>query len=96
MKLKININLDNAAFEGYQREPEIANIFKSIIRDLYLALNNGRCLDHNGNTVGQWTITEAKVDNDIACPECNWQGKESNLTGYNGDLCPNCGSELLH
>ena len=56
MKLKIEINMDNAAFED-NPEDEI----RSILDDIYPEVMNRRKVklrDSNGNTVGHYKITE--------------------------------------
>lgn len=65
MKLKIEINLDNAAFEGFaNRSLESADILRGLADDI----EEGRCLldagsqetllDLNGNAVGKAKVTK--------------------------------------
>lgn len=58
MELKIKINLDNASFADYAREPEIEFVLKQITTSLYLGLENDLLRDSNGNKVGEWRIEE--------------------------------------
>lgn len=57
MKLKININLDNAAFED---EGEISRILRQLADKISYdgRIDGGKIMDVNGNSVGTWEITE--------------------------------------
>lgn len=64
MKLKIEINLDNAAFDGGERGPAAAHIVekyaKYFLRLLPITLWDISLLDDNGNTVGHAKVTGIK------------------------------------
>ena len=54
MKVSIEFNADNAAFEDHNNE------ISKILREIGEAIENygiteGPCQDRNGNTVGQWS-----------------------------------------
>jgi len=57
MNLKININLDNAAFED---EGEISRILRKLADKISYdgRIDGGKIMDVNGNSVGTWEITE--------------------------------------
>ena len=57
MNLKININLDNAAFED---EGEISRILRKLADKISYdgSIDSGKIIDINGNSVGTWEITE--------------------------------------
>ncbi len=61
MKLKIEISLDNDAFQGYGLIKEIEqiaiNISQSIAEERYVG-DSDVCMDMNGNTVGNWKIVK--------------------------------------
>lgn len=52
MQLTITINLDNAAFAGAAREPELARILDKLTQKLAGELDEMRIFDSNGNKVG--------------------------------------------
>ncbi len=60
MKAQITVTMDNAAFE-HERGEELARILRGIASDIDGAsLNPGESIqlrDINGNTVGQFTVT---------------------------------------
>lgn len=51
---KLTINTDNAAFEGEDRDAEIARILHHIGERLSRGTTQGRAIDSNGNTVGEF------------------------------------------
>lgn len=60
MELKLNVNMDNAAFQGPGHE-EVSRILREISQQIehsYEPHPSGGCMDINGNTVGTWEITE--------------------------------------
>ncbi|MDD5350036.1 MAG: hypothetical protein PHQ12_07480 [Chthoniobacteraceae bacterium] len=60
MKLKITIEMDNAAFadDGNDGRSEAARILAIIARKLDQGVDTcGRTIDHNGNNVGDWKIS---------------------------------------
>lgn len=58
MQLTININLDNAAYEGADLVPEIADNLEAVIQKLCNGHKDGIIKDSNGNKVGHWSICE--------------------------------------
>jgi len=60
MDFTMNVNMDNAAFEGYdvpgQKQRELRRILQNVEADMLIS-NAGKCMDINGNTVGDWAIT---------------------------------------
>jgi hypothetical protein len=58
MNLKININLDNEAFED--QEGEISRILRQLAEKISYdgRIDGGKIMDVNGNSVGTWEITE--------------------------------------
>lgn len=58
MKINIEINMDNAAFED---EGEVKRIIGGMVQkmdDIVRAGDGGKLRDSNGNVVGQWDVTE--------------------------------------
>lgn len=55
MRLKIEINMDNAAFEIYP-EREINRILKKISLEIMAEETYGNCMDINGNKVGYYEM----------------------------------------
>lgn len=55
MKMKIEIGMDNAAFED-NTESELQAIFNKIALQAGLGISSGACVDSNGNKVGRWKI----------------------------------------
>ena len=63
MKFKIEIDIENAAFEDSGEGREVSEILYGIINkiqpiDEFEIGEKGRTRDMNGNTVGFWEITE--------------------------------------
>ncbi len=57
MKLKVEIKMDNAAFEDGNAQDEAARILLNIVRKLQQGNDTeGTLFDVNGNRVGQWSI----------------------------------------
>ncbi len=56
MKFEVQINLDNAVFEGENLIPEIKRILDRIGRKLEADVEAARILDANGNDVGFFEI----------------------------------------
>ncbi len=58
MKITIDINMDNAAFE--ESGAEVARILRKLAERLYdpQVGEGGKLQDINGNTVGQWEVIE--------------------------------------
>lgn len=54
---KLKIATDNAAFRDMARNDEVARILLTIINRMQDGYTEGRCLDINGNTVGDWSLT---------------------------------------
>lgn len=58
MQFKLEINLDNAAFQddlGW----ELGKCIDYAVSDIGLGLTKGKMRDSNGNTVGQWELDYA-------------------------------------
>ena len=61
MNFKIEINMDNAAFDDTNAAYQLETILNRVVKDI-LALYKltdimgGVCKDSNGNTVGKWSI----------------------------------------
>lgn len=55
--LKIEIETENAAFEGDNKVPECSRILREVTNRLALGRDSGRILDINGNTVGRFELT---------------------------------------
>ena len=53
----VKINTDNAAYTD-SPEYEIASNLEAIVEDLKFGARRGRVMDHNGNTVGTWELSE--------------------------------------
>lgn len=53
----VKINTDNAAYTE-DPEYEIASNLQEIVSDLNHGLRRGRVMDHNGNSVGTWELSE--------------------------------------
>lgn len=60
MKLSININLDNAAYQEAGWQFEIESNLQAIVKRLLIDLKSGIVKDSNGNNVGDWSITGGK------------------------------------
>lgn len=56
---KLEIQTGNAAFEGSSLEEEIGRILYTVADRVQRGGNqSGLCKDLNGNTVGEWSITD--------------------------------------
>jgi hypothetical protein len=55
VKLQINIDMNNAAFEEY--EDELAQLLMRVDRRIKDDYTEGRLRDTNGNIVGHWALT---------------------------------------
>lgn len=55
---KLEMETDNAAFEGGHFHLEIARILREVAKDLEMGLVNGRYNDVNGNTVCETDLTD--------------------------------------
>jgi len=60
MEFTMKVNMDNAAFEGYdehgRKQRELRRILQNVEADMLIS-NIGKCMDLNGNIVGSWEIT---------------------------------------
>ena len=57
--VKISFETDNAAFHdelGYSKRYEIMRILKNITRRIDNGDTEGKVMDVNGNSIGQWSI----------------------------------------
>jgi hypothetical protein len=54
----LTINTDNAAFEGDNRNYEVASILDTVVAKLNDGETSGVCRDANGNKVGEWKLEE--------------------------------------
>lgn len=59
MKITINIKTSNAAFEEDIHE-ETGRIITAVAIGIDNGRSEGRCIDSNGNIVGDWSIKYAK------------------------------------
>ena len=58
MKINIEIDLDNAAFEdGNNGAEELHRILDKMVYRVAAGWQGGKLIDVNGNTVGHWKIT---------------------------------------
>ena len=57
MKLTIEIDMGNAAFDG-RPATEAIRILREVEKGLSEGEDGGPAIDANGNTVGHWTITD--------------------------------------
>lgn len=57
MELKLDINMDTAAFD-IMPERELTAILMKVSTDITDGLVYGKCLDVNSNTVGKWEILD--------------------------------------
>ena len=53
MEFRVNVKMDNAAFENSE---ELPRILEEIARQLRLGNTGKQIADSNGNRVGQWVI----------------------------------------
>ena len=58
MRLKLEINLDNSAYEDEGIGWELGKAIDYMVSDIGLGLTRGKVRDSNGNTTGHWEITE--------------------------------------
>ena len=56
MDFKLKMNCDNHAF--WVPEIEIRRILRDVAERVDNGLEKGKILDHNGNKVGKWEITD--------------------------------------
>jgi len=61
MEFTMKVNMDNAAFEGYdvpgQKQRELRRILQNVEADMLIS-NAGKCMDINGNTVGFFKVVD--------------------------------------
>ena len=57
MKLKIEFDCDNAAFDDDNLHEESADILKRIEKDVRMGYHGDRIRDTNGNTIGRWSLS---------------------------------------
>ncbi len=65
MKLKLTLEMDNSAFDdGNNRHSETARILSKLADKLEMnpGCTEGRLVDLNGNTVGQWSVVAVRKD----------------------------------
>mgnify|MGYP004077714199 CR=1 FL=1 len=55
MEFKMNVNMDNAAFENM--EAQMQDLFYQVRMSFTSGNREGTVRDFNGNTVGQWKIS---------------------------------------
>ena len=53
----VKIDTGNAAYTD-SPEYEIASNLEAIVEDLKFGVRRGRVMDHSGNTVGTWELSE--------------------------------------
>lgn len=59
-KLNIEIELENDAFRGGYRNKEVESCLKNLLYRLKQGYSEGTILDHNGNKVGSFKISNDK------------------------------------
>lgn len=57
MKIKIDLNTDNAAFQD-NKESEMMTVLRIAIRKIVRGEKDGNVMDSNGNTVGNFNVKE--------------------------------------
>jgi len=58
MRFTLEIDCDNAAFDGQELSEEFDRIFDRVVDDLELGrTDHAHVLDSNGNTVGKWELS---------------------------------------
>jgi hypothetical protein len=64
MKLAIQIEMDNAAFDGDENGSEAATILRGLAANIegvgLCAKDHGTLYDHNGNRTGAWSVSGRK------------------------------------
>ena len=55
MKIEIDIDTENAAFDNM--ESELLDILTTVIQKVSSGNNSGRCMDSNGNSVGNFKVS---------------------------------------
>ena len=59
MIFKLEIATDNAAFDGPDtRDHEVARILNEAAKRLRQGFDSGRCIDFNGNVVGEFAYSD--------------------------------------
>jgi hypothetical protein len=58
MKMRIEFEMDNAAFADETDDREIQGILDNIALQYKNRLGGGNVMDSNGNTIGKWEIEE--------------------------------------
>jgi hypothetical protein len=58
MHFRLNINTDNAAFEGEKLVPELTAISDKALTRIYNDETSGTLRDSNGNTVGSYQLVD--------------------------------------
>ena len=54
----LKIETENAAFEGYRRRPEVANMLRRVAEYISDGDDSGSLTDSNGNKVGSFEFTD--------------------------------------
>jgi hypothetical protein len=60
MELKLNIKLDNSAYEDLGWE--LGENINYMVSDIGLGLTKGKIKDSNGNTTGHWEIVDQEAE----------------------------------
>jgi len=58
MKITIEFDTGNAAFQDDDKDLEIATIMKHVTDKMYDGYTEGRINDSNGNHIGYWNTTD--------------------------------------
>ena len=58
MKIVIEFDTSNAAFQDDDKDMEIATIMKDVTNKIYDGFQEGRIHDSNGNRIGYWSTKE--------------------------------------
>lgn len=64
MTFVLQINCDNAAFEGDARNAEVAYLLRKTATQIIHRDDEGILMDSNGNRVGSWAFREAPFERD--------------------------------
>lgn len=64
MKMKIEFETDNAAFDDGNGPTECARILEKIARRVGQGAEEGGIMDSNGNRVGSWSVEFPEADGD--------------------------------
>lgn len=61
MKFVLEFNCDNVAFDGYATAEETARLLREAADKVTAGRTEGKLVDSNGNTVGEWRFVVIDV-----------------------------------